>query len=667
MPPRFRIALLITSMVVVGADGLGQSPFAPRSEALASSPAMVRDLRGFSANPAGMTEMKAWDVLVGTSVTPGVSGNGFVFEGVALGRRFLERHAVGLQYTPGTVLEAIQRASSVVAGITIPTNRLISYAEPGAAAYAFRWNNELSVGIMGRLRTEKVTDPQYEYRIQDTSIVSVQHEFSSSSWFIDLGAQWRPNDWLSVSAVGRSLLAATGGSIPAEYAAFRLPHPRAGELDVAARVTGRFWCSVGGATEGRYRFGAEWNPVGALNVRAGAYASGKESPFVYALCAGAGWSYAFFDIDASYLRFTNQTDRQGTVSAAIFDPSAIRDIRLNPYANDRAALSFRAMLGLQKESLARIEGVEMLGGVYPSSAEALAYKPVGKVHVKNISQTPIQARALFFVDQFMDSPTESPQVYIAPGDIAVIPMTAVFNDRLHSVPRSMIREGTVSVTATVAEDFDDKTQTRVLIHGKNDWDGDIRSLRYFVTPDDPEIIRYSRDVLLEARDSAAAGPKVLNAFRNARTLFTSFAGKMAYVSDPMQSADYVQYPAETLKLRGGDCDDMTVCFASLLSSVGIGTAFVDVVPPGHPDKAHVYLLFDSGVPPSMGAVVSSNEKRFITRKSKSGQETLWIPVETTVVTKGFESAWEQGAREFFEDVEVQLGLIRGWVNIVDVY
>jgi hypothetical protein len=135
----------------------------------------------------------------------------------------------------------------------------------------------------------------------------------------------------------------------------------------------------------------------------------------------------------------------------------------------------------------------------------------------------------------------------------------------------------------------------------------------------------------------------------------------------MQTADYVQYPVETLKIRGGDCDDMTVCFASLLSSVGIGTAFVDVVPPGHPEKAHVYLLFDSGVPPSLGGMISSNEKRFVTRRSKSGDETLWIPVETTVVTKGFEQAWEQGARQFFEDVEVQLGLIRGWVTIVDVY
>jgi hypothetical protein len=128
----------------------------------------------------------------------------------------------------------------------------------------------------------------------------------------------------------------------------------------------------------------------------------------------------------------------------------------------------------------------------------------------------------------------------------------------------------------------------------------------------------------------------------------------------------VQYPAETLRLRGGDCDDMTVCFSSLLSSVGISTAFVDVLPPESPGKAHVYLMFDSGLDPRFGASISENSKRYIVRRNRAGVESIWIPIETTVIAQGFEAAWTAGAQSYFDDAEVGLGLARGWVRILDV-
>jgi hypothetical protein len=111
---------------------------------------------------------------------------------------------------------------------------------------------------------------------------------------------------------------------------------------------------------------------------------------------------------------------------------------------------------------------------------------------------------------------------------------------------------------------------------------------------------------------------------------------------------------------------MTVCFASLLSSVGISTAFVDVVPPSAPEKSHVYLLFDTGLEPRYGSSISENPKRYVVRKGKSGKETVWIPIETTVISKGFDEAWTAGAQAYFDDVELGLGVARGWVRIYDV-
>jgi hypothetical protein len=172
--------------------------------------------------------------------------------------------------------------------------------------------------------------------------------------------------------------------------------------------------------------------------------------------------------------------------------------------------------------------------------------------------------------------------------------------------------------------------------------------------------------LLEQRDSLAAQKGIPGQFVKARTVIAAFAGKLQYVNDPRLSADFVQYPSETLTQRGGDCDDMTVCFASLLSSIGIPTAFVDVIPPGHPEQSHIYLLFDTGVEPRFGSSIAGNPKRFVVRRNPQGKETVWIPIETTVVAQGFEEAWSSGAQRYFDDVEIGLGLAHGWVRIVDV-
>jgi hypothetical protein len=101
--------------------------------------------------------------------------------------------------------------------------------------------------------------------------------------------------------------------------------------------------------------------------------------------------------------------------------------------------------------------------------------------------------------------------------------------------------------------------------------------------------------------------------------------------------------------------------------MGVSTAFVDVVPPAHPEKSHIFFLLDTGVDPKFGDRVSSNPKRYVVRKSKSGQATIWLPIESTAITRGFQEAWTEGAQEYFDDVELGLGLVEGWVRIVDVY
>ena len=93
---------------------------------------------------------------------------------------------------------------------------------------------------------------------------------------------------------------------------------------------------------------------------------------------------------------------------------------------------------------------------------------------------------------------------------------------------------------------------------------------------------------------------------------------------------------------------------------------MDVLPPDRPEDGHIYLLFDTGLGPQFGESIALNAKRYVVRKNRTGAETIWIPVETTVIADGFERAWERGAEEWFGDVEMGLGLLKGWVRIVDL-
>lgn len=64
----------------------------------------------------------------------------------------------------------------------------------------------------------------------------------------------------------------------------------------------------------------------------------------------------------------------------------------------------------------------------------------------------------------------------------------------------------------------------------------------------------------------------------AQWLFESMrAYGVRYVNDAHSSADYIQFPIETLKNKAGDCDDNAILYSSLLESIGM-KSFLVLVP-----------------------------------------------------------------------------------------
>jgi len=110
--------------------------------------------------------------------------------------------------------------------------------------------------------------------------------------------------------------------------------------------------------------------------------------------------------------------------------------------------------------------------------------------------------------------------------------------------------------------------------------------------------------------------------------------------------DTVKYPADLLSIpekaeRGGDCDDLSVLYASLLQNDGIETALVS-------GPGHVFMMFDSGIPKSALRTLPLAPDRFDTLR---GRPTLWIPIESTMlpdssqdgIVWNFGTAWDYAA------------------------
>ena len=179
-------------------------------------------------------------------------------------------------------------------------------------------------------------------------------------------------------------------------------------------------------------------------------------------------------------------------------------------------------------------------------------------------------------------------------------------------------------------------------------------------------MQLSRDLIKNLKLSQS---DLTTKFKSAQHIFNTL-GQMniKYQSDPnipFYQDDYVQYADETISRKTGDCDDLVVLYNSLLESLGIKTAFIQVQDPDE-ELAHLYMMFDTGLLPEQGYLISSNEKRFIIHEHTSNKKNLWIPVETTLIEEGFEEAWVSAAEAYLKDGVVRNGFLEGWIKIINI-
>jgi len=295
----------------------------------------------------------------------------------------------------------------------------------------------------------------------------------------------------------------------------------------------------------------------------------------------------------------------------------------------------------------QVSSVE-LTDIFPVLFRYYNETPIGTATFVNTTGEEIRDLVVrFTVPEFMTASRVSAEIdAIGAGEEKQIDIYALFTDKVLD-----LTEGS-TVSATLSYDFsmgglNYGTEQVLSLEFKNrnaiTWDDD-RKAAVFVTAQDEDVLRFSRNVASVISDSSIAA--LPREFQVGLAMHAAVSAHgVSYVIDPTTpyqelssntgGVDLLQFPRQTLQFKAGDCDDLSILFSSLMQAVGVDTAFVTI--PGH-----IYVAF------KLGITVEDARSTFL----RSGDliyrpdGTVWLPLEVTLIDEGFMEAWAVGARQY---------------------
>jgi hypothetical protein len=294
--------------------------------------------------------------------------------------------------------------------------------------------------------------------------------------------------------------------------------------------------------------------------------------------------------------------------------------------------------------------------IFPVSWAWYKDNPAAVVRITNNEPNTItDVNLSLFMDRYMGQPELFAVIpRLAPGETLEVPVTALFNEVMLSLTENVNANGQVlmsyrSLGARKEADFG--VQMPVYHRNALSWDDDRRAAA-FVSARDPAARLFARYAASVA--DSLPGNGIPRNVRYAAALFEALAAYgMNYVIVPASSfvvmsedasaLDSLNYPYQTLYYRGGDCDDLSILYCSMLEALGVDTAFITI--PGH-----IYCAFDTGISDQGEGEKDKGEGdkgegwRVEGLIEYGGK--LWMPVEITVPGEGFYGAWRIGAREW---------------------
>ncbi|RDH82437.1 MAG: hypothetical protein DIZ80_09090 [endosymbiont of Galathealinum brachiosum] len=326
--------------------------------------------------------------------------------------------------------------------------------------------------------------------------------------------------------------------------------------------------------------------------------------------------------------------------AISLEPSADNKLLLDKaYAEKKKSLEF-------KSNAPQIVLKDLkLNQIFSATYKQYVNKPVGQIRIQNTSGTDYgNLKLTFSIKGYMDFPTTKEIPNLAANETQEFDLLASFNNKILEIDEDTGVQVEVALSfVRDGKDDDIKLTQPMTIYGKNAiiW-SNSNMVGSFVTPKDDTLRDFVRQAINENKPES--GPLSDNIV-TAMTLFDVYSAHgIRYVVDPNSPysqvnndrVDYVQFSRETLKIKSGDCDDLSVLMSAGLENLGVKTAILDV--PGH-----LLMMFDSGFSVAEKDRISLQDSLMVEHNGN-----IWIPLEATMIGTSFAEAWAEGARKYYK-------------------
>ena len=632
-------------------------------------------LNSLESNISNYNQSKEWELSISTKSIFGKKKN-MNLNAFALGKK-IDEHYLYVRYSPGISQDFVfnSRAEFII-GDTVQTYKTkLSYLEKYGFGYSYTFNNNLSIGFTLRYFQQNFKEeyPTYFSNIDSNkTVIQIQEEeVDKNFWRGDIGIMYKPYKNLRLALSSLNLFISKEYIIDENNSEFEIktdnfninqnkgavlginysPLPEL-NLDLKYETTSSFLIG--------FNYALDLSDA-VLSAGITTFHDKYQLPFIAGIQPAINYSTGLFSVTLSYLKFFE--NRNNSKSLSDFRQYGNRNIQNNYFTNDNLNLTFNFALSFKNEALVKFLDVKILDEIYPTQSDNYIDKPFAIGKVINLTDKIVSVKPSSFIEDINTERIYSPIVTVQPNDTVEVPFFTIISEEKNNIEKRKIAQAEFSVT-TISDKPDDEIKKPILINNKNSWDGDVHNLRYFVKSDLDFAHRFAVGVLQKNKDSLSGTNPLLEQFNKIKVLYKETTKNMTYVSDRRATSDYVQFPNETIELKGGDCDDLSVCFSSILESVGIQTAFIDYKPNG--TIGHVCLLINTNLQPEQAELITINDRKYFTRKNVTGKEEIWIPLEMTIFAD-FEKAWNYAAAQFYKDAIDKLGLSKSKVEIVDVY
>lgn len=307
----------------------------------------------------------------------------------------------------------------------------------------------------------------------------------------------------------------------------------------------------------------------------------------------------------------------------------------------RYSLSFLIDLFPQ---LIKIKKVK-INPVYASLFKYHSNTPIGSIDIEYDGSKDLDCTINVGVNKYAE---EGKKVIFLPAisdreNIHHVSLNAVFNDSILSEPDNIPLVANITISYLSGNRPKEEKVSEIFhLYNRNtiDWLNGTEQAAAFVTYEDPLLCQFVLNALSDEK-KLKEDFFIAEKFTKALHLFNAVAKYgIDYQPEPpppggliKQGLDKIYYPAQLLKIKKGDCDDLSVLFAALFENRDIPTAFIDL-------ESHIFIMFNTELHFTLASQLPYPDELFF----EYGDE-IWIPLEVTWIDSSFGQAWQEGCRE----------------------